>query len=264
MKTEMLLKSSWVRILNMTKIKYILILLLTFACDSENAADCFQKTGAIIQQDIAVDAFDKILVNRDIELIIKEGAEQKIIIETGENLLNDVKAKVVDGKLTLTDNNSCNYVRSYGITKIYITSPNITEIRSSTQYDISSNGVLTYPSLTILSEDFGAPDTFTNGNFRLQIDNTTFRVVFNNLSNCFISGKTNNLNITFAAGTSRFEGRNLIAENVQLWNRSANDMIVNPQQEIKGKISGTGHVISVNKPPVVEVEEVYKGRLIFE
>ncbi len=61
-------------------------------------------------------------------------------------MLNDVDAIVVDGKLILTDNNSCNYVRNYGVTKIYITSPNITEIRSSTQYDVSSDGVLTYPS----------------------------------------------------------------------------------------------------------------------
>ncbi len=248
----------------MKKAIYILILLLVFACDSESAGDCFQKTGSIIQQEVSVDAFDKILVNRDIELIIKEGATQKVIIETGKNLLNDVEASVVDGKLTLTDNNNCNYVRGYGITKVYITSPNITEIRSSTQYDIRSDGVLTYPNLTVLSEDFGAPDTFTNANFRLQIDNNSFRLVFNNLSNCFISGETDNLNITFAAGTSRFEGRDLIAQNVQFWNRSSNDMIVNPQQEIKGKISGTGNVIAVNKPPVIEVEEVYKGRLIFE
>jgi hypothetical protein len=41
-------------------------------------------------------------------------------------------------------------------------------------------------------------------------------------------------------------------------------MIINPVQELKGKISGTGHVISVNRPPIVEVEEQYKGRLIFE
>ena len=235
------------------------------ACDSESASDCFKKTGNIIQQEVVVDSFNKIFINRDIELIIKEGIEQKVVIETGENLINDVEAKVLDGKLTLTDNNNCNYVRSYGITKVFVTSPNITEIRSSTQYDVSSDGVLTYPSLTILSEDFNNPENeFTNGNFKFQIDNSSFRLVFNNLSNCFISGRTNNLNITFAAGTSRFEGRDLVAENVTIWNRSSNDMIVNPQQSITGRISGTGNVIAVNEPPIVDVEELYKGRLIFE
>ena len=248
----------------MKKLIYILIFTLIFACDSENVSDCFQKTGHSIQQEVVLEAFDKILVNRDIELIVKEGTEQKVIIETGKNLINDVEAVVVDGKLMLTDNNTCNYVRDYGTTKVYVTSPNITEIRSSTQYDISSDGVLTYPSLTILSEDYNAPDTFTNANFKLQINNDTFKVVFNNLSNAFISGHTNNLNIAFAAGTSRFEGRDLVAQQVTVWNRSANDMIVNPQQSIKGKISSTGNVIAVNKPPIVEVEALYKGQLIFE
>lgn len=238
--------------------------ILVFACDSEDTGDCFQKTGDIIQQEITVASFTKILVNRDIELIVKEGTTQNVIIESGENLLNDVIADVVDDKLILTDNNTCNYVRDYGITKVYITSPNITEIRSSTQYDISSDGVLTYPSLTLLSEDFGAPDTFTNANFNIEVDNEALRIVFNNLSNALIFGKTDNLSITFAAGTSRFEGRNLVAQNITIWNRSSNDMILNPQQEIKGKISGTGDVICVNTPPVVDVEEQYKGRLIFE
>lgn len=248
----------------MRNLIYLVFVLLLLTCDSESAGDCFQKTGVITTKEIVLEAFDKILVNRDIELIIEEGTEQRVVIETGMNLMNDVHAIVEEGKLTLTDNNTCNYVRDYGVTKVYITSPNIREIRSSTQYEVRSQGVLTYPSLTILSEDFGVPDTFTNGNFRLQIDNNSFNVVFNNLSNAFISGRTNNLNITFAAGTSRFEGRQLIAQKVQLWNRASNDMIVNPQQEIKGKISGVGNVISVNRPPLVEVQELYKGKLIFE
>lgn len=248
----------------MRKLIYILVLSLVFACDSENAGDCFQKTGTIIQQEVALDTFDKILVNRDVELIIKDGASQQILIETGENLMNDVEAIVVDGKLILTDNNACNYVRDYGITKVYVTSPNITEIRSSTQYTVSSDGVLTYPSLTVLAEDFGVPDTFTNGNFNLEIDNNSFILVFNNLANCFISGKTTNLSVTFAAGTSRFEGADLVAENVKVSNRSSNDMVVNPQASLTGSIRGTGDVISVNKPPVIDIEEIYKGRLIFK
>ena len=248
----------------MNRLKYIVLFLFMFACDSEDANDCFQKTGTIIQQEIDVDSFEKIWVNRDVELILKEGTNQEVVVETGENLINDVTAVVVDQQLVLTDNNTCNFVRGYGITKVYVTAPNITEIRCSTQYTISSDGVLTYPNLTLLSEDFGAPDTFTNGEFDLQINNNSLSVVFNGLSNCYLTGSTQNLNITFAAGNGRFEGANLIAENINLWHRGTNDIIVNPQQSIKGAISSTGDVISKNTPPVIEVEQLYQGRLIFE
>ena len=93
---------------NLKRIVYILTLIILFTCDSENAGDCFQTTGNIIQQEFAVSSFDRILVNRDIELILKEGFLEKVIVETGENLLNDVKVEVIDSQLILTDNNVCN------------------------------------------------------------------------------------------------------------------------------------------------------------
>ncbi|KAB1068448.1 DUF2807 domain-containing protein [Tamlana haliotis] len=248
----------------MKKIIYIAFLVLTFACDSESANDCFQTAGARIQEEIQLDVFETIFVNKDIELIIKEGPFQKVLIETGENLMPDVTASVENGKLTLTDHNSCNLVRDYEPTRVYVTAPNITEIRSSTQRDIKSDGVLTYPELTILSEDYGAPGTYTNADFYLAVDNERLTFVFNSLSNAYVTGNTGNLSVTLASGTSRFEGRDLIAQKVWAYNRSSNDIMINPYQELKGKISSTGDIISVNKPPVVEVEEVYKGRLIFE
>ncbi|MEP1490282.1 MAG: head GIN domain-containing protein [Algibacter sp.] len=248
----------------MKKLFYIAIVFLIVACDKEDTGDCFQTSGAIIQDEIVVTPFDKILVNRDVELILKEGLEHQVIIETGKNLLNDVEAVVVDGTLILTDNNSCNYVRDYNLTKVYVTAPNITEIRSSTQYDVSSDGVLTYPSLSILSEDFGAPEGLNVGDFRLQIDNSSFSLVFNNLSNCYISGTTNNLNINFASGDGRFEGADLVAQNIIVYHRGTNDMIVNPQQSLKGSLVSYGNLISKNEPPVVEVDILFEGQLIFE
>lgn len=116
-----------------------------------------------MQQEVTVNSFNKILVNRDIELIVKEGVDFEVIIETGENLLNDVLAAVIDNQLQLTDYNSCNYVREYGITKVFVTAPNIREIRNSSQYEVSSIGTLTYTDLTLISEDFIAPGSFTIG-----------------------------------------------------------------------------------------------------
>lgn len=248
----------------MRKILNILFIGLFFSCDSEHVNDCFQKTGEIIKQEVSVETFNKILVNRDIELIIKENSEQKIEIETGKNLFKDVEAKVEEGTLVLTDKNTCNFVRDYDVTKVYVASPNIVEIRSSTQYDVRSDGVLTYPILHLLSEDFSAPDTFTSGNFRLEVNNESLKITFNNLSNAFISGSTNNFFVGLFAGTSRIEAGELIAQNVELSHRSSNDIIVNPLASLKGVIRGTGNVISKKRPVEVLIEELYTGRLIFE
>jgi len=237
--------------------------MLIVACNSEDALDCFQTEGNIVQQEVVVSSFDKIVVNRDIELIVKEGSDYKVIIETGENLLNDVLATVVDNELQLSDYNSCNYVRDYGITKVYVIAPNITRIRNSSQYEVSSDGVLTFPELSLISEDFNAPGSFTVGDFRLQINNDKLRVVSNNISSFYMSGTVNSLFVGFYAGAGRFEGENLIAQNVDVFHRGSNDMIVNPQISLTGELRGTGNLIAVNEPPTVDVEQFYTGELIF-
>ena len=247
----------------MRKIIYLLALSF-FACNSEDAYDCFQASGSLVQQEISVSDFESILVNRDIELIIKEASVYKVTIETGENLINDVKAEVIGDQLVLTDNNSCNYVRDYGITKVYVEAPNLTEIRTSTQFEIASDGILNYETLTLYSEDFNENNDYTIGDFRLTLNSENFKVVSNNLSFYYIDGVVETLFVGFYSGAGRFEGENLIAQNVTVFQRSSNDMVVNPQQSLTGELLGTGDLISVNQPAIVEVERFYDGQLLFE
>lgn len=247
----------------MKKLIYISILFV-FACNSEDAPDCFQTSGAIIQQEVEVSDFEKILVNRDVELIITDASEYKVTIETGENLINDIVAEVIENRLVLTDNNTCNYVRDYGITKIYVEAPNLTEIRNSSQYEVSSNGMLTYTNLNLVSEDFNENMEFTVGDFRVTVDNQELRIASNNISSFYVNGTTNNLYVGFFSGSGRFEGEDLIAQNVEINHRGSNDMIVNPQLSLTGIIRGTGNVISINQPAFVDIEQLYIGELIFQ
>lgn len=249
----------------MKRITLIVSMFLVIACDTENALDCFQRTGDIITQEVEVVDFTRILVNPGVQLILKEGETTSVIIETGDNLLDEVSAVVEGDRLILSNTNDCNFVRDFNQTKIFVTAPNITEIRSETQFDISSDGVLRFPSLTLFSEDF-LEDGGGNitGTFTIEVENEVLTVVGNNIASFFISGETNTLNITFASGTGRFEGSNLIAQNINVRHRGTNKIIVNPQQSIKGEILSTGDVISVNRPSIIEVEEFFTGRLIFQ
>lgn len=247
----------------MKKLLYIIFVFI-ISCDSENAFDCFQTTGTIITQKFDASNFDRILVNRDVELILTEGPNFEVIIETGSNLLNDVVVNVEDGLLELTDNNTCNFVRDFGITKAFVTAPNIIEIRNSSQFEVSSQGVLNYPNLRLISGDFIDSDFFAVGDFRLQINSESLTITANNLSFFFIEGIVNDLQIGFFSGQSSLLGRGLIAQNIDIFHRSSGDMLVNPQQSLTGVITSTGNVISFNRPPNVDVEERFSGRLIFE
>ena len=247
----------------MKKIYAILLLILCISCNSEDANDCFQTSGNIISETISITDFSKIEVGEDITLVVKEGATHQVTIETGKNLLNDVEAKVVGETLFLSDNNDCNYVRDYGITTIYVTAPNITEIVSKTQFEVRSDGILTFPILELISENF-TNSSAASGNFNLQLQNQELQIVFNNLSNLFISGSTEKFTISFPGGNSRVEAANFAANRVIISSRSSNDIIINPQQELRGDTYGTGDVIAVNTPPIIEFTTHYTGNLIFQ
>lgn len=249
----------------MRNIGVFLISILLFTCNGENVPDCFQNSGDIIEKEFQVEAFTMISTFPKIELIVTDAPEQRVIVQTGEYLMNDIDVRVVNGRLELFNNNDCNLVRDYGLTKVFVTAPNLTEIRNGSALPVRSNGVLSYDRLDVVSENFTNDDAFnSDGDFILEIDCDTFKVNINNLSNCFVSGSAITAQIEFNSGNARFEGRNFVAQQVYVYQRSSNDMIINVQQALTGQIRSTGDVVLVNTPPIVEIEQFYTGQLIFE
>ena len=166
------------------------------------------------------------------------------------------------GLLTLNDNNQCNWVRNYAPTKIFVTTPNLKEIRSNTQYTIKSEGILTFPNLKLISENFNQ-DNISSGDFNLHVQNESVSVISNNISQFFISGSTDTLFVGFYSGTTAFFGDNLLAQDVEISHRSSHDITVYPVQSLSGVLRSTGNLISVNEPPNVDVLVLYTGSLIF-
>ena len=89
-------------------------------------------------------------------------------------------------------------------------------------------------------------------------------ILANGLSNFYLTGSADKANIGLYAGDSRVEAENLIINELVIYHRSTNKMIVNPQESIIGQIRSLGDVISKNRPPIVDVKEYYTGKLIFE
>ncbi|MCM4157185.1 head GIN domain-containing protein [Gramella sp. AN32] len=247
--------------------KFLIFFGLVFlmGCDTEDGYDCFQAAGTITRTEVEVESFSEIMVFERIKLFIEQGPVQKVVIETGKNLLNEVTAEVDGDRLILRNGNSCNLVRDYEITKIYVTTPNLTWLRSSTGIAIESIGTLAFPELYLLSVNQELdPDIHTDGDFILDLDVENLRITNDNYSNYFLSGNVENFNAFFAGGDGRLEASDLVVQNYDIFHRGTNKLIVNPQQSLKGNIYSYGDVISVNRPPVVDVEEHFKGKLIFE
>ncbi|WP_245574892.1 head GIN domain-containing protein [Aequorivita capsosiphonis] len=249
----------------MKNIVYVAFIFLFLGCSSDKSWDCVQKAGNIVQTEISVPEFTKILVWERTKLFVQQGDVQKVVIESGENLMSDIEVSVMDGLLEIHNNNACNLVRDYGLTKVYVTTPNITDIRSSTGLAVESIGVLRFPSLSITSEDSQIEDQYhVDGDFRLNLEVENLTVTANGLSKIYLEGSATNAVMGLYSGDCRIYSEDLIVQDLMLYHRSTGPMVVNPQQSIKGEIVSLGNVISKNKPAIIEVEELYRGRLIFE
>ena len=248
----------------MKKYFYLIIIIGITSCNSESALDCFKAAGTIIESEINVGPFSKISVNKKIQLFIKEGADYKVVIETGENIINEIDVLTTDGILYLINNIGCNFVRDYGITKVYVTAPNIEEIRNNSSLTVSSIGVLRYANLTLLSEDYETEEFYTNGDFILDLEVENLNISANGFSNFFLTGSAIKANIALYSGNSRVEAADFLIQDLIVFHRSTNKIIVNPQMSIIGQIRSLGDVISKNEPPLIDVTEYYTGRLIFD
>lgn len=243
------------------------VFLLFISC--EKPSDCFEKTGNSVSRVYEVteaNEFNKIYVEKGVSLIIKEGTEFKIEVFTGENLLDNISVEFnpADHTLRLKDNSSCNWTRSYGQIKFYVTTPHLEslDIVSTTEQDIDSDGILTHGILRLISMDLG-PGAGTN-DFHIQVENGQTVVENNNVSRFYLSGHTNQALLNLYDGNGRIQAENLIAQEVVLFHRGSNDMVVYPVQKIKGKMVSTGNVVLKNIPLLpVEVEQLYHGRVIY-
>lgn len=241
-----------------------LIVVLIIGCNSADSWDCIKSSGDIYQEEISVGFFDKLDVRHRVQLIVKQGFERKVILETGENLRSKINISVQDSILRMENDNSCNLSRDYGVTKVYVTSPDLIEIRNASGLTVLSEGVLEYDRLDLISRKGDIDGEVHNvGDFELNINVNKLNVTADGNSTFFIKGQAESAFIGFYSGIPRFEGAELTMQELKIYHSSSNDIIVNPQQAIRGKLLSVGDLISLNEPAIIEVEEFWDGRLIF-
>lgn len=231
------------------------------SCNNDLAPECFTAKGDEITYDVEISEFNSIHISPGIELVIAQGPVQKVTIETGENIKQYLSAEVKNGELWLENVNNCNWVHTYKTTTIYITTPNLERIYSASQFAVKSEGVLAFPNLTLQS---GILSETASGTFELELDCTNLAIQDNQSAYYIISGKVENLSVNFYAGDSRFEGSGLELQNLEIFHRSSNDIIAVVEQKVTGTLYSTGNLVLKNHPPVVEVERLYSGKVIYK
>ncbi len=246
----------------MKKVILICACLLVFV-SCEKPSDCFKSAGATTSRVYDGFSFHTILVNRGISLVIAQGDGYKVDVRAGENLIGDISVRVENGVLTLEDQTTCNWVRDYGQTVVYVTAPDLNAIYAKTELSVVSSGVLRYENLRIVSMD--SYDNYTGtgtGDFYLSLDTQNLKVENNTVSRFYLSGQTQNLDLAVYESGGIFYGQELVAQHAKVYHRGTNSLYVHPVLSLTGDIYNIGNVISVVRPQQIDVTGHYHGRLI--
>ena len=232
--------------------------------------DCFKGNGNQITQTFPFEGFSRVKVYDGVGLVVKEGPNYEVKIKTSDNIIDNLEVKLHGNILVIKDNSTCNIARDYGQTTVYVTIPDGTtlpliqelELHSKTEQKVQSDGILHSPIIRLFSiGDDG--DGAGTGNFDIEVDNLQLVIESNNVSNFYINGHSDEMLLNFYFGNGRFYGKDFHIENVKVYHRGSNDMFVYPIQKIEGIINATGNVVLENVPPIIDVEEVFRGRLIY-
>lgn len=232
-----------------------------WSCSNDMTPECFKNKGTDVSYEVPVADFININVSGGIELIIIEGSPARVVIKTGENLRDNISAEVVGNELYLKNTTSCNWVRDYNTTTVYVTTPALTKVYSASQFAVKSQGVLHFQQLTLQS---GLYAETASGVFELQVDCESLNVEDNQSAYYHISGVANNLNVAFYAGDARFDGSALEVQKAYVFHRSSNNIILKPQLEVRGTLYSTGNLVLKSQPLLVDVNRLYTGNIIYQ
>jgi len=238
----------------------ILLLLLIvssfFSCKKKDLGDCFVSTGEITEEVRESESFSKIIVNDNIDIIIEPGTSELLTVIAGKNLLDKIITEIDGDTLTISNNNSCNWVRDFSVPiTVRIPISNLSEIEYRSIGDINCTDTIFGDSLIInVFEGAGTLNLLTNSYLvRTNLHYGTADIK--------VSGRCN-LSYVYSASFGLIDNRNLISKQVYVGSKSSNDVYVNALSTIAATTEGIGNIYYFGSPENISFNQIGSGQLI--
>lgn len=230
----------------MKKFIYIsaILMLIISSCDKNNVGDCFKSTGPMMVQERSITNFHTVLLKDNVNLILEYSDSSKLKVEAGSNLLNNIVTDINDSILTISNLNSCNWVRNYNSPiNVYL--------------DISLVDTIYYRS----SADVICIDTVVKDIFQLDVfEGSGIISLLLNTKNLIVNMHTGSADIMldgittnsylFQNGFGRIDGSNCRSSSVYARNWSSNNMYLYPENYLSVEIKNIGDVYYHGNPQI--------------
>ena len=230
-----------------------IISIIVFSCKKENMGDCFKTTGLVKKETRILGDFDSIYVDRRLNIVLVQDSVNFAVVEAGEHLLEMIDTEIKDGKLTLRNNNKCNWVRSYKIpVNIEVHTNNLQHIVMWGASIITNKDTLRFPKLVVEYRD-------ASGNLDLMVDNQLTNIIqHTGAGDAVIHGKTEQLTV-YMSSLAYGDYTDLQAQNVYVESKSSADCRVSGNQTFTFRLRGDGNIYYKGQGEIISEEKTGNG-----
>ncbi|WPP51420.1 head GIN domain-containing protein [Catalinimonas niigatensis] len=222
----------------------------------EDFADCTRKNGVMSETEYSFDPLHGIEVWDGLDVILHPSQEQKVVVKAGKNILPKIQLEEKEGMLTIRDQNTCNWNKSYESREVHLFLPKINMIIQNGYGHISSRD-------TIFSDSLLIEARVGSGSIDLMVNATQIEVVSSRYGTIILSGTVNTLDVKYLSNNAIFDGRSLKAEHTEIFHKSNNDFHLFPVHSLKGKLLMRGNAYLYKIPEEIDVEDTGQGEIIY-
>ena len=116
--------------------------------------DCLKGTGSLVTEKRSLNDFEELEVKKNVIVTIYQDTINYVEVEAGSHLIDLIKTGVENGVLKITNDNTCNWVRSYDIevhARVHL--KKLSKINHYGSEEITSANTITTPAIEIFDNN---------------------------------------------------------------------------------------------------------------
>ncbi|MEO8665073.1 MAG: head GIN domain-containing protein [Ignavibacteria bacterium] len=188
--------------------------------------------GNVVQENRSVSSFDKIQVDDIINVFLKQGNTESVILESDKNLIPLIEIKVDDNKLYISTKDDAEIKKSTKM-NAYVTLKDLKSLEMKGVGNVESQNELKLESLWI--------ENSAVGNLSLELDCDKLTADINSVGSAKFSGTVKNVSIDHN-GIGNIKAFDLTADVLKIQSNGVGNSEVNSNNEIYIDLNGIGNV----------------------
>lgn len=227
-----------------------LILLIFFSTSCIFSGPTLKGNGNVVEETRKTLNFEEIKVSRGMNVYISQGDKTKIVVKADENLLDAIETSMEGNVLKITTNRN---IRKATTKKVYVTTPDISVIKSFAGSNVYSETTLKSKNLEISSS--------AGSNIKLELEASNLNVSATAGSNIKLDGTTGSFTGKASAG-SNIKAEGLSATNCIVRTSSGANIWITVKSDFEGHASSGGNVFYYGNPKSINVNNSSGGNVI--